>query len=377
MPGWFYCDLYSLFLLLFILVNVFRNNEDRDRQQRAYISMLLSTMLLLILDVPTKFSGRPGFLHYLVRYSDGLSFALGPLPLVFWMRYVGCALFPGNEERADKWVHVFLSLFLVSAAISLLSIPFGWVFYFDSAYNYHRGPLFFVPTGTLFFLLILAEGFILINRRQIDPRHIFTLNFFCIPPIVCGLMQALNYGTSLSLSGFSFSQLIVFVHIQNGSMNVDYLTGAYNRRKLDRHMSEKIRASTRNHSFAAVLIDLDNFKLINDTMGHNVGDAALGDVVAILRESIRTNDILARYGGDEFCIVLDGANTEELNNIIERIEERLADFNATGDRPYKLSFSMGYHVYDANSHMNVTEFQKQIDDLMYERKRDRHEAAMK
>ena len=375
MPGWFYCDLYSFFLILFILVNVVRSMEDRDRQHRAYLGMLQTTMLLLILDVPTKFSGSAGILHDIVKYADGLSFALGPLPLVFWMRYVGCALFPGNEERADRWVNAFMALFIVNAAISLLSIPFGWVFYFDSSYLYHCGPLFLFPTVTLFLLVILPEVFILLNRERIEPRHIFTLHFFLVPPMACGIMQALNYGSSLSLSGISFSELIVFVHIQNGNMNVDYLTGAYNRRKLDRQMRERIKSSNENHTFAAVLIDLDNFKLINDTMGHNVGDTALGDVVSILRESIRTNDLLARYGGDEFCIVLDCSSEDELQMIISRIEERLAEFNATGVRPYKLSFSMGYHVYDIHSHMNVTEFQKQIDDLMYERKRDRHEAA--
>ena len=63
MAGWFYCDLYSFFLLVFILVNVFKNIETDDRQQRAYIRMLQSTILLLVLDVFTKFSGKGGFVQ--------------------------------------------------------------------------------------------------------------------------------------------------------------------------------------------------------------------------------------------------------------------------------------------------------------------------
>ena len=369
MPGWFYCDLYSFFLLVFILVNVFKNIETDDRQQRAYIRMLQSTILLLVLDVFTKFTGKGGFMHYFVLWSDAFSFALGPLPLVFWMRYVGCALFPGNEEKADRWVHLFLGAFFANAALSLLSVAFGWVFYFDGSFVFHRGPIFFAPTLLMIVMVMLAEGFIIANHARIEPRHIFTLHFFFVPPLVCGVMQALNYGSFLSHSGLSFSELIVFVHIQNGNMNIDYLTGAFNRRKLDRQMRERIRASSAVRTFAAILIDLDNFKLINDRLGHNVGDLALADTVAILRESIRTNDMLARYGGDEFCVVLDGANMAELDTIVKRIGDRLARFNAESDRPYVLSFSMGCRVYDPASSKTALEFQKEIDDLMYKQKR--------
>lgn len=372
MPGWFYCDLYSFFLLLFIFVNVFRSAESRERQSTAYFGMLVTTMLLLALDVFIKFAGQSGSLQLLEKAAVGLSFALGPLCFVFWMRYIGCTLFPGNENHADKWVYTLFVLFLANAALALLSIPFGWVFYFDNALTYHRGPLFPVPMLVLAVTILFPEFFIFTNRDRIEPQHLFTLHFFLIPPLICGVLQTLHYGSSLALSGLSFSELIVFVHIQTGSINVDYLTGAYNRRKLDRQMHEKIQSSSAGHTFAAVLIDLDNFKMINDTMGHNVGDAALCDVVSILRESIRANDLLARYGGDEFCIVLECTSNEELETVVHRIETRLARFNASCARPYLLSFSMGYHIYDVHSHMNVHEFQKQLDDLMYEHKRHHH-----
>jgi diguanylate cyclase (GGDEF)-like protein len=375
MPGWFYCDLYSFFLLIFIIINVLQNIENRDRQQRAFIHMLETTVLLIILDMMTKATGRSGILHEFARSTIGLSFALVPLPLVFWMRYVGCALFPGNEERADKWVSAFSCIFLANVILSVSSIVSGLVFYFDSSNLYHRGPLFFVPMLLMTLMLLFSEIFILANHARIEARHIFTLQFFAVPPLACGILQALNYGSSLTLSGLSFSELIVFVHIQNGNINIDYLTGAYNRRKLDRHMRECVRSSSSDKTFAAILIDLDNFKLINDQFGHDVGDLALADTVAILRESIRTNDLLARYGGDEFCIVLDLSSEEELEAIIVRIYERLDRFNAESNRPYKLSFSMGYRVYDVRSGKNAFDFQKEIDDLMYAHKRRRLQSA--
>ena len=375
MPGWFYCDLYSFFILVFILINVLKNIEERDRQQKAYTSMLETTILLLLIDVVTKFSGRPAPVYYFVAAADCLLFALSPLILVFWMRYLGCAMFPGSEERADKWVSAIVVLFAVNAAFSVLSLTYGWIFYFDESFRYHRGPFFIFPAILTLTMIALSEIFIFVNRWRIDSRHIFSMNFFLVPPILCGIVQSFLYGSSLILSGIAFSEMIVFVHIQNGSMNIDYLTGAYNRRKLDRQMREKIRLSSEAHTFAAILIDLDNFKSINDTMGHTVGDCALEDTVFILRESIRTNDLLARYGGDEFCIILDMATEAELSAIVGRIEDRLSVFNAEGNRPYKLSFSMGYRIYDVHSGMNVEQFQKAIDEHMYEHKRSHHERA--
>lgn len=375
LPGWFYCDLYSLFIMIFVLVNVYKNSEAHDRQQSAFVGMLKTTILLLALDAVTKLGGRPAPVNYFVAAANCLSFAIGPLVMVFWMRYLGCAMFPGCEEKADKWVNAVFILSVMNAVISVLSVPFGWTFYLDEKYVYHRGPGFLIPALLVFSMIVLSEAFVFVNRSRIDRRHIFSMNFFLVPPILCGTVQTLFYGSSLVLSGLAFSELIVFVHIQNGGMNVDYLTGAYNRRRLDRQIREKIRLSTEAHTFAAILIDLDNFKSINDTMGHNVGDCALEDTVAILRESIRTNDLLARYGGDEFCIVLDTATEEELAAIIVRIEKKLASFNRDGDRPYKLSFSMGYQVYDVRSGMNAEQFQKVIDEHMYENKRQHHGAA--
>lgn len=375
LPGWFYCDLYSLFIMIFVLANVYNNIEERDRQQIAFMGMLKTSILLIALDAVTKLGGRPAPINYFVAAADCLSFAIGPLVMVFWMRYLGYAMFPDGEEKADKWMNAVFVLFAVNAVIAVLSIPFGWVFYFDEKYVYHRGPAFLIPMLLMFSMIVLSEVFVFVNRSRIDGRHIFSVGFFLVPPLLCGAMQMQLRGSSLILSGIAFSELSVFVHIQNGSMNVDYLTGAYNRRRLDRQIREKIRMSTEAHTFAAILIDLDNFKSINDTMGHNAGDCALEDAVAILRESIRANDLLARYGGDEFCIVLDSATENELAAIIVRIEEKLANFNREGDRPYKLSFSMGYRVYDVHSGMNAEQFQKAIDEHMYENKRQHHSAS--
>lgn len=165
------------------------------------------------------------------------------------------------------------------------------------------------------------------------------------------------------------SLLIVFLNIQNQSIDTDYLTGVYNRKKLETYIKGKVSRSSENKTFSAILLDLNNFKAINDTFGHDVGDNVLETSAKLLKSSIRSNDFLARFGGDEFCIILDVSDRTNLEATVSRINDCIEKYNESCDHPYKISFSMGYAVYDYNSGMKVEEFQKQIDTLMYENKR--------
>lgn len=83
------------------------------------------------------------------------------------------------------------------------------------------------------------------------------------------------------------SLLIVYFYVQNRNLNTDYLTGVYNRRQLDLIIREKIRNCTEEKSFSVILIDLNGFKQINDTFGHNAEVAALQETVKVIRNCLR------------------------------------------------------------------------------------------
>jgi diguanylate cyclase (GGDEF)-like protein len=100
-----------------------------------------------------------------------------------------------------------------------------------------------------------------------------------------------------------------------------------------------------------------------------VGDDALETAAKLLKSGLRSNDFIARFGGDEFCIILEISNGNDLEATVCRINRLIEKYNESGVKPYKLSFSMGYAVYDYNSHMKPEEFQKHLDVLMYENKR--------
>nr|MBA2735869.1 EAL domain-containing protein [Pyrinomonadaceae bacterium] len=107
----------------------------------------------------------------------------------------------------------------------------------------------------------------------------------------------------------------------------DALTGLPNRTLLSDRMSMAVERAKRasDYKFAALFIDLDRFKVVNDTMGHEMGDKLLVDLSNRLKECVRTVDTVARLGGDEFAVLLDGLSNQELAiEIAERIQESLS-----------------------------------------------------
>jgi diguanylate cyclase len=123
----------------------------------------------------------------------------------------------------------------------------------------------------------------------------------------------------------------------------DQLTGALNRRGLDEaYEREATRAQRNNAPICVALLDIDNFKRLNDTMGHQAGDQALIHLTTIIKESLRPSDVVARYGGEEFIIVLPDTGIEEAEQTIVRLQRELTKkYFLSGNDRVLVTFSAG------------------------------------
>jgi len=121
------------------------------------------------------------------------------------------------------------------------------------------------------------------------------------------------------------------------------------------------------------MIDVDYFKSINDTYGHSTGDEALIDVARVIIFSKPDKAIATRFAGDEFILLVNNTNDDEMRKIIESIRGELKYFNETENRPYKLSLSLGYTLFDLDKDTTDTFF-KRMDDNMYVEKAQKHGA---
>jgi len=149
--------------------------------------------------------------------------------------------------------------------------------------------------------------------------------------------------------------------------NTDALTGLLNRHRLSDVLSMvALRAVQRGEPYAVAMIDVDDFKAINDTRGHATGDAVLTEVALRLTQAVRQEDIVARYGGDEFVIVMPGATRASEAGLLERLARTLADSPLADRLGLPLSVSIG--MADS-SDGDPEEVLKEADHAMYRTKK--------
>ena len=151
----------------------------------------------------------------------------------------------------------------------------------------------------------------------------------------------------------------------------DGLTELYNQRVFREFLSNAVHRAKRNNGiFAFVLIDLDNFKSVNDNYGHKMGDKILQGVAEILSENKRGEDVLARYGGDEFVMILQDASEEDAYRIMERIRQKILSFGLidtfSGDN-VQITASIGISVFPKSA-SNEDDLFILADNMMYKAK---------
>ncbi len=150
--------------------------------------------------------------------------------------------------------------------------------------------------------------------------------------------------------------------------NYDALTGLANRTLLNSRLHQAIlRANETREEVAVAFIDLDQFKFINDTFGHELGDNLLQSMADRLRSCVRETDVVARQGGDEFVLLLNGYRAEDLAGVIQRVHGAIAQPWKAGSREFHVSSSIGVAIYPVDGR-NADVLLRNADAAMYKAK---------
>ena len=148
----------------------------------------------------------------------------------------------------------------------------------------------------------------------------------------------------------------------------DPLTGVLNRRAILSQIGREISRAKRDNTHISIsMLDFDHFKKINDTFGHLAGDAVLREGVNRVEETIRTYDAVGRFGGEEFIVVLPGANQTDAFVIAERIRLKINDKNANADG-VSIPFAISQGLATSNGESTVDELIAKADEALYRAK---------
>lgn len=203
-------------------------------------------------------------------------------------------------------------------------------------------------------------------------RECVYLMFFSILPVIGIELQNINQQLRTASACVSIAILYVYVSMQNKHVITDGLTGVNNRREFDAYLERRSRQQS-HADWGLLMIDVDDFKIINDEIGHKEGDDALWNVADILRRVFKTDDVfIARYGGDEFVVCGEWDGRARMNEIEQRILQKVEEFNGEKQRGYKLSLSVGGALWSESGGSCGTMLEA-ADKKMYEVKQLRKE----
>ena len=241
------------------------------------------------------------------------------------------------------------------AIISKDGEPIGYVtiLYNDSALTslIQKQAIFFIQIFILIFIALFCVLFPLLYIKILAPIQKLTDQAKNLKAKKLENSYTWTGNDEISLLGQSFElarhNILELINELQETSVTDRLTKLYNRHKLDTVLIDEQRRSNRyGHSFGILLIDIDNFKHINDTYGHQIGDTVLFQIATILKNNCREIDIVGRWGGEEFLVIIPESTQEGTLLLAEKLKNII--FASTFETDETITISVGVALYTQN-----------------------------
>ncbi|MGI6765743.1 MAG: GGDEF domain-containing protein [Lentihominibacter sp.] len=366
-PAIFIANGTAILLLSIILLSLKKPLRHGLLEEKIFYLMVIINILQCLIESSVFFlDGKIGY-HILLLLLNDLLFINNIVFAFLWTVYADHKLFTDIQriKRIYPFVAIPALIIIIGCLINLVT-P---VFFVIDEYNiYHRTDLYIIPYIATYFYM--AYGVILIYsyREKVHKYLFLPAIIFMIPIVIGSLLQFFFYGYSLVWLGVAVGMTSLFINVQNEASYVDILSGVFNRQYLNNMLLMYSKRWDAAGVPAGIMLDIDSFKSINDKFGHLVGDDAISVTGKILRAAVSNKGIICRYGGDEFIILMYVNNTKEIMDMIDAVETQTTLFNESEEKPYKISFSIGYSTFDIN-HDSIDDFLKRADASMYEEKK--------
>lgn len=361
----------TMLMTWFLLVCRRKNRENIHTENKIFESMALVNVVVSFFETVSFLMDGvvfPGSVQ--INYiANSICFA-GTVSIGFlWCLYVDLRIYRNYKSTIHKAGIIMIPwLIEMMAIVGNLFVP-GILFHVTADNVYARGR--WSVLGYITLLIYFAYSIYLVyhSKRQGRNLNFFPVLYFILPCLAGVLIQMLCYG--ITSSWIMVTAALIFVQLQSYAENLytDELSGLYNRRYFKTMLAKKENADKK--SLYGIMMDINDFKKINDEFGHSIGDRALCRMGELLFRSVPEDGIAIRYAGDEFIVLLPQGSEKRTLSAMEEIGSNLSGFNDSGMEPFSLSMAMGYTKWQEQD--DAESFLKRMDAKMYEEKRRFHQ----
>ncbi|WP_283606975.1 GGDEF domain-containing protein [Faecalispora anaeroviscerum] len=341
----------DIIALFFLCVLIHRSNMLNNYRKKPFLFGIVLTVIIILSETGTILAGNENAgLRYLNICCNVVGFALTPI--------IPFALIAISDITILQAHKLLLLPTLINIVATVLSPFFKLIFYVDINNHYERGNSFFI------FVVVYIINLIFLVIRTL---HTGKIHNYPIKGQMIALSLFAVAGTSIQLvfpavysswHCVTLALLLYFLLLSEFDSSFDTLTGLYNRAAFEKAAKQM----TGRKAFSVIVLDVNDFKSINDTYGHDYGDIVLKAMAAIIRKSLDNHYTCYRVGGDEFYIICKDAKQERIENQLRSMTNVLEEERENNsDLP---TIAYGYSIFRGGS-LNFQKILKEADQQMY------------
>ncbi|MDR7870690.1 MAG: diguanylate cyclase [Tissierellaceae bacterium] len=342
--------------LLYLIGLLYSSTTLNFYRKRPFLIAIILTVIIILSEAGTVLTDN-GILKFrsINILCNVLGFTLTPMiPIAIAL------IFDKMILRTHK---LLLIPTLINMVATVLSPLFGFIFYVDSYNQYIRGDYF------LIFIIVYIINFLFLVIITLE------VGKNCNYPIMCKLVALSLFiilGTSIQLvyplaysswHCVTLSLLLYYLLMSEFDSSFDTLTSLYNRATFDKATKQMVETK----AFSIIILDIDDFKSINDTYGHDYGDTVIREVASIIRKSFNKHYTCYRLGGDEFAIIGNETDPDKIEYLLRTVTNNLSEMRQKGSPVPTVSY--GYSVFPGGEKLDFSKTFKEADDQMYHYKK--------
>lgn len=358
----FQLNIFAILLMIVLLAIIHIRSEVHSFGKQLLKATIMLTIAGLIIEPLTWiFDGADFWGGYFLEYSTNFFlFLIAPAIGGMMLTYVDYHLHRDRSKVERRFYYQYWTLFTLLILILNFFIPLYFHVDMDSI-SYHSGDyswFHFVVLSSMY--IYMVAYLIRYQRIMISWKRNVYITFFSLP-IIGMFIQLINSRLFFAWTSIAIVLLVVYTFMESTNGERDYLTNLFTRRSYEMYVTNLLE---RQQQFGIVLIDIDDFKHINDEYGHHVGDQVLVGFGKILQHAFYPNELVVRLAGDEFLIVLE-ASPKTLDHYKELIGEALKKSHIP--QLQNLKFSCGYQSMEVD--MSLDHLYHFADQKMYAMKK--------